>query len=105
MLLPHVGGPQLLPQEKFKGYPRPKLQPIDHWAEWVDACLGHGKTSTDFDYSGPLAEAVLLGNVAVRVPRRKLQWDAANMNITNVPEANQYLRRTYREGWNVKGLS
>lgn len=105
MLLPHVGGPQLLPQEKFKGYPRPRLRPIDHWAEWVNACLGHGKTSTDFDYSGPLAEAVLLGNVAVRVPGRKLRWDAANMKIVNVPEANQYLRRTYREGWNVKGLS
>ena len=105
MLLPHWAEPQLLPEEKFKNYPRPKLQDVDHYGQWVNACLGQGKTSTGFDYSGPFAEAVLLGNVAARVPGQKLLWDAANMKIANVAEANQYLRRKYRAGWDVKGLS
>ena len=105
MLLPHWAEPQLLPEEKFKNYPRPKLKDVDHYRQWVNACLGLGKTSAGFDYSGPLAEAVLLGNVAVRIPGQKLLWDAANMKIANVAEANQYLRRKYRAGWDVKGLS
>jgi len=71
----------------------------------VSACLGQGKTSAGFDYSGPLTEAVLLGNVAVRIPGKKLLWDAVNIKITNVAEANQHLRRKYRAGWDVKGLS
>jgi predicted dehydrogenase len=105
ILLPHWAEPELLPAEKFKNYPRPRLEEVDHYGQWVNACLGHGKTSAGFDYSGPLAEAVLLGNVAVRIPGKKLRWDAANMKITNVPEANQYIRRQYRRGWHIKGLS
>ena len=105
MLLPHWSEPQLLPEEKFKNYPRPKLEDLDHYGQWVNACLGQGKTSAGFDYSGPLAEVVLLGNVAVRVPGKKLLWDAANMKITNVAEADQCLWRKYRAGWDVRGLS
>ena len=53
-----------------------------------------------FDYSGPLAELVLLGMVAVRT-REKLYWDAANMRATNSSEADQYVRQEYRAGWSL----
>ncbi|HCS51154.1 MAG TPA: oxidoreductase, partial [Planctomycetaceae bacterium] len=52
------------------------------------------------DYSGALTEAVLLGNVAYRVGER-LEWDAENLKATNCSQADQYIRKTYREGWEV----
>lgn len=104
LLLPHVGGPQLLPKAKYKGYARPKLAPRNHYHHWVDACLGKAKTNAGFDYSGPLTEVILLGTVALRCAGRDLAWDAAKMQVTNHANANQYLRRTYRRGWDVKGL-
>jgi hypothetical protein len=70
----------------------------------VDAVLGKGQTSTSFDYSAPLTEAVLLGNIASRFPNTTLEWDAAKLKIKNVREANGYIRRRYRKGWRVKGL-
>jgi predicted dehydrogenase len=78
-----------------------------HHAEWVTACKGGKAAGSYFDWAGPLAEAVLLGNVALRVQLRdeltlhKLLWDSANLRVTNVDEANAYLRREYRQGWNA----
>jgi hypothetical protein len=104
MVLPHIGGPQLYPREKFKSYPRPKLGPDDHYHQWVNACLGTGKSTADFDFSGPLTEAVLLGNVAIRFPQKNLAWDAPNLKFTNLADADKFLRRPYRPGWQVKNL-
>lgn len=103
-LLPHVGDPQLLPQKDFIGYERPKLPGLDHYHQWVDACLGKTKTSAHFGYAGPLTESLLLGVVANRFPDTRLEWDAANLKVTNVSEANALIRRTYREGFEVEGL-
>jgi hypothetical protein len=66
--------------------------------------LGNGKTTAGFDYAGPLTETVLLGSVACRFPHQPLQWDAARLKFDS-DDANQHLRRTYREGWRIKGLS
>lgn len=96
MLLPHAGGPQLFPKNKFKGYRRPQLVSRNHYHHWVDACRQKAKTAAGFDYAGPLTETILLGTVALRCPDRELTWDAEQMKITNLPEANQYLRRSYR---------
>jgi predicted dehydrogenase len=104
LLLPHGGGPQLFPSETFKGYQRPKLAARNHYHHWVDACQGRAKTVAGFDYAGALTEVVLLGTVAIRRPGRELIWDAEQMKITNLPEAERYLRRRYRAGWTVKGL-
>jgi hypothetical protein len=80
-------------------------------AEWLDACKGknnsvtHGtssKTHCDFDYSGTMMEQMLLGLVAHRVGK-KLTYDPATGRVTNVPEANDYLKRTYRSGWTLDG--
>lgn len=104
LLVPHIASPQLFPQARFKGYVLPKLAPRDHYHHWIDACLGNATTAAGFDYSGRLTETVLLGTVALRCAGKELAWDAARMAITNAAEADQYLRRTYRDGWGVAGL-
>jgi predicted dehydrogenase len=105
MVLPHSDTPILLPEDKYKDYKRPELEPVDHWQQFVEAVRGNGRTSANFDYAGPLTETVLLGGVASRFPGVKLEWDAAKLRFTNVADANQYLRRTYRKGWEAAGLS
>ena len=69
-----------------------------HYLEWISACKGGPKALSNFDYSGPLTEMVLLGNVALRSGKR-LEWDAKNMRIPNAPEAEKFLRKDYRDGW------
>ena len=105
MLLPHVSEAVLYPQEKFKDYKRPEVDGQNHYHQWVDACLGEGKTSASFSYGGPLTEALLLGVVANRFPGQKLNWDAAALQVTNLSDANALLRSTYRNGFQVEGLS
>ena len=79
----------------------------DHYQEWVEACKGGKPAGSNFDWAGPLAEAVLLGNVPLRVQLRedltryKLQWDAAGLKFPNLADANQFLRRTPRAGWTL----
>jgi len=104
MLLPHIAGPKLLPADQFKDYPMPKVTGDDHWAQFVEACRGNGKTQANFDYAGPLTEAVLLGSVATRFPQTTLEWNGAGLKFKNVKAANAYVRRKYRKGWEVKGL-
>lgn len=105
MVLPHVGKPILLPEEKFNSYDRPAVEGADHWAQFIEAVRGNDKTSANFDYAGPLTEAVLLGSVASRFPNKTLEWDAKNLRFSNEEAANQFVRRTYRKGWEVEGLS
>src|ERR1035437_3496495 len=105
MLLPHVGMPVLLPEVQFKDFEMPRLETVSHYREWVEAIMGNGKTTTSFDYSGPLTEAVLLGPLATRFPKTTLAWNSAALKFPNSPEANQHVRPKYRAGWKVKGLS
>lgn len=105
MLLPHVAEAVLYPVEKFKDYKRPDIAGANHYHQWVDACRGEGKTSASFSYGGPLTEALLLGVVANRFPETKLTWDADKLEVTNLPDANSLIRRTYRQGFEVAGLS
>jgi predicted dehydrogenase len=104
MYLPHVGGPQLLPKEKFAGYKRPKLKGRSHWEQWIDACLGKGKTSAGFDFAGPLTETVLLGTLSAHFPGKKLEWNSAELKFNNSPEASALVHNKYRAGWEVDGL-
>jgi predicted dehydrogenase len=102
---PYFGGPpMLLPTTKFKDHKLPRQQGTDHYLQFVEACRGNGKTSASFAYSGPLTETVLLGCLATRFPLTTLEWDAANLKITNEDSANKYVRRRYRKGWEVEGL-
>lgn len=101
---PYIAAPVLLPAEKFQEYKLPDPGAENHYGQFVEACRGKGKTSTPFSYSGPLTESVLLGCLATRFPGTTLAWDAAALQVTNVPEANRFVRRTYRKGWEVEGL-
>jgi predicted dehydrogenase len=105
LLLPHIGAPRLLPDKQFDGYPVPRVAGEDHWRQWLEACRGEGRASANFDYAGPLTETVLLGSVATRFPQTTLKWDAAHLRFTNLAEANKFIRRRYRKGWEVKGLT
>jgi len=103
ILYPHGGGPRLIPESRMKGFkaPEPFLpRGINHHQEWIRACKGGPKPLANFDYSGPLTETILLGNVAARAGE-KLKWDGPNFKVTNSPEANKYLRRKYRKGWTL----
>ena len=93
----------LLPEEKFKDFqgPAPSLpRSRGHEREWLDACQGGPAAMSNFDYSGPLTEFVLLGNVATRFGK-SIEYDPAAMKIVNLPEANAALKREYREGWSL----
>jgi predicted dehydrogenase len=71
-----------------------------HEANWAKACKSEGTASSQFDYAAPLTELMLLGVVALRAGQsKKLLYDGAKMQVTNVPEANQFLSREYRAGW------
>ena len=104
MIIPHIADPILLPGAKFSGFKLPDLKTDDHWHQFVDAVRGEGKTSAGFDYAGPLTESVLLGSVATRFPHTTLEWNASKLHFTNMKEANQYVRRKYRKGWETAGL-
>jgi hypothetical protein len=104
LLLPHIARPQLYPIVKYEGYKMPPAKSESHYLQFVEACRGNGKTSAGFDYAGPLTESVLLGSVATHFPHTKLEWNAAELTFTNVAEANRYVRRAYRQGWEIQGL-
>jgi hypothetical protein len=76
----------------------------NHYLQFVEACRGNGRTSTSFEYSGPLTESVLLGCLATRFPKTTLEWNAEKLQVTNVSEANRFVRRQHRKGWEVEGL-
>jgi predicted dehydrogenase len=101
-LLQQLGaGPRLLPKDKFAGFPYPKLPPRDHYRHFVDACLGGEKTEAGFGQTAPMMETILLGTIAIRCFGKKLAWDPAVMKFPNCPEADRYLTRRYRDGWQV----
>jgi hypothetical protein len=104
-------GEILIPETRRIEYGKPpEVLPRSpgHHKEWINACKGGKPAGSNFpDHAGILAEGVLLGNVALRpelrekMNRTKLLWDGPNLKITNVPEANEFLHRKYRDGWTL----
>ena len=105
IVLPH-GSPDafVLPESKMAALPTLDLPDRDHYGEFIDVVLAGGrqKCSANFDYSGPLTESVIIGNVAARFPGETLMFDARALAFPGKPEANQYLSRSYRSGWKPK---
>ncbi len=116
--------PRLLPTRLMKEKELPKETikrvPEGHYLQWVNACIagyGNAATSSPFEFAGPFTESILMGNLAIRswmiknpklkgwgdkyLGRKKLLWDAENMKITNFDEANQFVKREYRDGWTL----
>lgn len=102
LMQPHVGMPQLFPVEKFSGKVIEKEAALNHYHRWVDAVISGVETSDNFEYAGPLTEAVLLGNIATRVPNVTLKWNSAALAFDGNKEADRLLRRQYREGWVIQ---
>jgi hypothetical protein len=103
MMFADYGSYRLFPQEKFAGFTPPAAsipKSTGHYAEWITACREGTPTTCNFDYSGALSEAVLLGTVAYRLGK-KLDWDATTLRATNCPEADALVRKQYRAGWEV----
>ncbi|MEH6679699.1 MAG: Gfo/Idh/MocA family oxidoreductase [Sediminicola sp.] len=120
---------RLLPSDKMVGFtpPAPTLKRIEgstegHQRNWVEGCLTGTETSSNFAKSGPLTEAVLMGNLAIKAyqykelkegkqigdwepfdypGRRKILWDGANMRVTNYEKANEWVKGNYRQGWEL----
>jgi len=104
LLVAHGNDLVLLPHDKFKDHKIPNFKERNHYHHFAEACLGSAKNESHFAQTGPMTEAILLGTVAIRVPDVLLEWDSVNLKINNFPEAEKYLRRTYREGWQTAGF-
>ncbi len=107
ILVSNWASPRLIPESRMKEYQRPEPfvgRVKSHKADWLDAVKGGPRSGCDFElYGGPLAEVVLLGNLPIRLGK-KVEWDAANLKAKNAPEADQYIRREYRKGWETGGV-
>jgi predicted dehydrogenase len=95
--------PRLLPKSLHDSYGKPpqklpRIENEEHEMNWVNAAKGKTETSCPFEYAARLTEVMLLGVVALRTGK-KINYDGANMRVTNVAQANDFLRREYRQGW------
>ncbi|MEL4306848.1 Gfo/Idh/MocA family protein [Joostella sp. CR20] len=114
-------------KDKVGELPRPYLKRVKgaiggHYSNFVDGCLNGAETTSPFSYAGPLTEAVLMGNLAIKAyqhkvlksgkkvgdwdpynypGRKKIKWDGENMVVTNYPEANEWVKSIYRKGWEL----
>jgi predicted dehydrogenase len=100
----HGGMPELLPHalgDEAKQVPKTMVRSPGHYEEWLLACKGGSRPISNFDYSGPLTEIVLLGVLALRAPGRRLEWDSANLKVKNAPELDAFVHAEYRKGWTL----
>ena len=100
--------PRIFPESKMRAYTRPPKRlrrveggPGGHEKDWISACKGGPAASSNFDYSGPFTETVVMGNLAILNPDKVLEWDGENMRMTNDETANSYVRPKYRDGWTL----
>lgn len=123
----YAANPRLLPTSRTKEVNVKQTQARvpgsadGHYAQWVEGAIagyGNKELSSPFELAGPLTEAVLMANLAIRVADKpklrasgkgydypgsntKLLWDNQNMRVTNYDEANEYVKREYRKGWTL----
>jgi hypothetical protein len=105
--------PRIIPEAKSRAYwgakgvppPAPQERRRDQTtrrpALWLEAFQGGKPSVGDFLLAGPISEAFNLGSISLRMGGKRLLWDAANMKVTNLPEANKYLVRECRPGWEL----
>jgi predicted dehydrogenase len=103
MILADYSKHVILPEKDFKDVPRP-AQTIPkspgHHAEWIEAAKSGKQSHANFEYGGKLTEANHLANVAYRLGK-KIEWDAAGLKVVNAPEADKFIHREYRKGWEL----
>ena len=98
MLLEHAAGPRFFPRSIYERLKKPDLKrSVDHYHQWIDAILGSGITPTaNFNYAASLMETVLLGVMAGRFPGRRMKWNSATARVSNIQEANPFLKLQHR---------
>jgi hypothetical protein len=99
----YCSGPRIIPESKMREFLQnkpPKTLPRSpgHMRDFIRGCKGGPAPCANFDFSGPLTEMVLLGNLSVR-SGKPIKWDGENMRVTSAPEANKYVMREPRAGW------
>jgi predicted dehydrogenase len=93
----------LLPRKQFADFKGPDQtipRTKSHYHEWIDACRGQAKTLSNFPYAARLTEALLIGNLALRTGKR-IEWNAAEMQATNCPQAAPMIQPEFRKGWSL----
>jgi predicted dehydrogenase len=98
-----AGNPRLIPESRMKEYrlpPKtiPRVGGI--YRDWINACKSGAKASSDFSYSGPLAEVILMGVIAMRT-EEKIYWDGPAMKAVNFPDVDRYVTPEYKNGWKL----
>jgi hypothetical protein len=94
--------PRLIPESRMQGIAPEQPAESDSRGNdvWINAFRNKTQTPGNFILAGPVTETILLGAVALRA-RKKVEYDSIKMEIINIPEANQYLTREYRQGWEL----
>ena len=95
LLLPHWDYPKLIVNGKYEKIDFPVIEKVDHYHQFVDACLGKAECSAPFSYASRLTEAILLGVLANRFPNKTLHWDNENAQFKEA-KANKLLEASYR---------
>jgi predicted dehydrogenase len=100
----YAKGPRLIPETAMRAYKQPgksipRIQGT-HEDDWIKACKGEGQACSNFEVAGPMTEAVLIGNIAIKA-KKKLEWDGDNMKVTNNEEADKLVNPAYRKGWKL----
>ena len=104
IVIPHVQAPRVYRPGKGMVNEYELAPNGDHYHGWIDGCLDSKQPSDGFTYGALLTETINLANIAIRFPNTKLDWDGANMKFTNNDEANKWLKRDYRKGWDLNKL-
>lgn len=101
----HAGAPRLLPESFHQEIGKPERlldRSPGHHKEWIEACKADKPemAKSGFWYAGPFTESLLVGNLAVRLGK-KVEWDAKALRSPNCPEADKYINKEYRAGWEI----
>lgn len=99
------GNSRLLPDARMADYEKPnqlipRVPDESPYRDFIQGIKGGTVPCSNFNYSGPFSEWVVMGNLALK-HKGKLEWDAKNMKVTNRPEANKDVTREYRKGWEL----
>jgi hypothetical protein len=101
-----MSGIRFLPNDLNENLPEvpqlfDRIEGESHENNWLRAIRGEEDATSPFSFAAPLTETVLLGVVSMKAGNREIQWDPQNLTVTNLPEANRYLRREARTGWEL----
>jgi predicted dehydrogenase len=97
------GSPRIIPEKRMKEYTRPPKtlpRPIDELDQWIGACKGGNPSDANFEAVSPISETISLGTIAQRIAK-KIMWDTQSKKISSPSEANEFMYRKYRKGWEL----